>query len=276
MEAYTCRTCAVQFAPTGAPPDRCPICDDERQYRPPGGQQWTTLTELRDEGHRSELRELEPGLLGIGVQPRVGIGQRAVLVPTGDGNLLWDPPGYLDEAAVAAVRDRGGLSAVAASHPHFYGAMAEWSIAFGDTPMLIPEADREWVMRPTPAVQTWSGTREVAPGVTLVQVGGHFAGSAVVHWADGADRAGALLTGDSVAVAQDRQWATFMRSYPNFIPLPARSIQDIVLRLRPYPFERIYAGWWDSVIEHDARAAVERSAQRYLRWIQGDVDPAAG
>ena len=76
-----------------------------------------------------------------------------------------------------------------ASHPHFYGAMAGWGRAFG-ADILVPEADAAWVTRPDPAVRTWAGQHPVLPGVTLVQCGGHFPGSAVVHWAGGAHGAG--------------------------------------------------------------------------------------
>ena len=63
---------------------------------PPSGQRWTTHDELAGEGgpdkRHSEFWDVEPGLTGIGVSPAVGIGQRALLVRTGRGNLLWDPP----------------------------------------------------------------------------------------------------------------------------------------------------------------------------------------
>src|SRR5689334_11520566 len=101
MPAWICATCGVQHADTPEPPVRpCAICADERQYLPAGGQRWTTLAELREAGHRMEIRELEPGLVGVGVEPRLAIGQRALLVRTPAGNLLWDIPGYLDSMAV--------------------------------------------------------------------------------------------------------------------------------------------------------------------------------
>ena len=122
-------------------------------------------------------------------------------------------------------------------------------------------------MRPDPAVRYWKGTIEPVPGLTLVQTGGHFEGSAVLHWAAGADGRGALLTGDSITVVADRQFVSFMRSYPNVIPLPAQEVQRIAASVAPYPFERVYGGWWDRVIERDGKVAVERSVERYLRWI---------
>ena len=273
MPAWICRTCANQAAESEEPPGLCTVCADERQYIGRGGQRWTTLAELAAEGHRCFTREVEPHLLGIGVEPGVGIGQRALVVSTARGQVLWDPPGFLDDIAVAAVRRRGPLLGIAASHPHFYGVAVEWSRAFAGAPVLIPEADSRWLMRPDPAVRLWGGELEAAPGVRLVQCGGHFAGSTVLHWAEGAGGRGVLLTGDTIAVVADRRYTTFMRSYPNSIPLPAAAVRRIADRVEPLAYDRIYAGWWESVIESGAREAVRRSAARYIRWLSGEEDP---
>src|SRR5215203_2102326 len=116
-----CRTCAVEQPDLDEPPSACAICSDERQYVRPTGQQWTTLEELVAEGHRGIITEVEPGLHGIAIEPSVGIGQRALLLRTSAGNLLWDPTGYLEDDLVAALNEVGGVAAVAASHPHMYG-----------------------------------------------------------------------------------------------------------------------------------------------------------
>ena len=117
-----CVTCGVQYA---GEPDRCPVCEDPRQYVPVSGQQWTTLEELRRD-HRNVLRD-EAGFTGIGTEPRFAIGQRALLVPWGGSNLLWDCVTLLDDETAAAVEARGGLRAIAISHPHYYSAMVEWA-----------------------------------------------------------------------------------------------------------------------------------------------------
>ena len=269
VEAWVCRTCGVQQAPSATPPATCAICQDERQYVPPQGQQWARLVELRAEGRRIEIRDLEPGLTGIGAEPAIGIGQRALLVRTPAGNFLWDCLGFIDDQGVTAVRQRGGLRGIAFSHPHFYGVCVEWSQAFGGAPIYIPRADREWVMRPDPAVSYWEGTLAPLPGLTLVQSGGHFEGSAVLHWAAGANGRGALLTGDTITVVADRRFVSFMRSYPNDLPLSAADVRRIVASVRPYQFDRIYGGWWDRVVDSDGERVIERSADRYIRWIEG-------
>ncbi|MGI8575799.1 MAG: hypothetical protein ACR2MA_10780 [Egibacteraceae bacterium] len=266
MPAFICRTCGVQYAESPAPPDVCRICADPRQYIGWEGQRWTTLDELAAEGHRTALRMLEPGLYGIGVEPELAIGQRSLLVVTSEGNVLWDVPGFVDRAALSRVDELGGLAAVSASHPHFYGVMAEWADAF-DAPLVLPEADARWLTRPARRVRHYDDRAELVDGVTLVRVGGHFSGSAVLHWRDGAQGRGALLSGDSVTVAQDRAWVSFMWSYPNLIPLDARELDGIAEALDGLAYDRIYGGWWGRVVEHDAQDAVARSVARYRTAI---------
>ena len=148
-----CAACGNHFPDPR--PDVCVVCADERQWLPPGGQRWTTLAELAAAGHASDVRAVEPGLTGIGADPPVAIGQRSLLVATQAGNVLWDPSGFIDDAAVAAVRAAGGLSFVTASHPHFYGAIAEWAGAFG-AEILVPADDAGW-LRPGPALRSGPG-----------------------------------------------------------------------------------------------------------------------
>ena len=145
-----------------------------------------SLDELSRTGHTLVVDDVEPGLWGVSTSPRVGIGQRALLLQTEAGNLLWDPTGFVDEASAELVRGLGGVAVIAASHPHMFGAQLEWSRLFGGAPVLVAEADREWVQRPGPAIRFWTGTEEVLPGVTLRVVGGHFPGSAVAYWDAGA------------------------------------------------------------------------------------------
>lgn len=260
--AFVCRTCGVQYPPSPVPPGRCRICDDPRQYVGWGGQTWTSLDELAAEGHRTVIREVESGLLGIGVEPQVGIGQRALLVRTPAGNLLWDVPGFVDDHAMERVSELGGLAAVSASHPHFYGVMAEWSLAF-DAEILLPEADRGWLPRPTPRTSHYVDRVTPLPGVTLVRLGGHFPGSAVVHWAHGAGGAGALLTGDTLTVVQDRRWVSVMWSYPNLIPVDDGTLTRMEAELAGLAFDRIHGGWWGRTVVSGAADAVRRSFDRY-------------
>jgi hypothetical protein len=269
MTHFICVTCGTQFAATAAEPPGCPVCQDERQYVGHGGQQWTTLGVYR-QTHRNLIAEEELGLHSIHPEPKAGIGQRAFLVHTPAGNLLWDCVPPLDDAAVATIRELGGVAAVAVSHPHYYTTMIEWSAAFGNVPVFIHRRDAEWVMRPDPVIDFWDGdTKPLFGGLTLVRTGGHFDGFQVLHWPAGAEGRGVLLAGDQPYVCANRRWVSFMWSYPNLIPLGPEAIRGIVAALRPFAFNRLYGAFPGQVVAADAKAAVERSAERYLRRIRG-------
>ena len=192
MPAFICITCGTQFAPSVKAPERCPICDEDRQYVPPSGQAWTTHDAL-ERSHFNCFRQHEKDLIGIGTVPMLAIGQRALLLTTDKGNVLWDCISLLDQATVAIVKALGGLIGIAISHPHYYASMVEWAHAF-DVPVYLHAGDRQWVMRPDPAIKFWDGdTLPLADGVTLIRCGGHFAGGTVLHWAKGAAGRGALV-----------------------------------------------------------------------------------
>ena len=268
MDLAICQTCGTQFA-DAAPPQTCPICTDERQYVGPGGQAWTTLGALA-RTHWLAFRAHEPDLVGIGIVPDFAIGQRALLVRAPHGNVLWDCLTLVDEASVRLIGELGGLSGIAISHPHYYTAMVEWSRAFGGIPIHLHAADRAWVMRPDPALAFWEGEElELGPGLTLHRLGGHFAGGTILHWQAGAEGRGALLTGDVITAVADRTRVSFMRSYPNLIPLSPATVQGMAARVARLRFDRLYGAFWNAVVPHAAAQAVAVSADRYVHWTSG-------
>jgi glyoxylase-like metal-dependent hydrolase (beta-lactamase superfamily II) len=146
--------------------------------------------------------------------------------------------------------------------------MVEWSRALGNVPIYLHAADADWVVRHDRTILFWDGdTREVGPGLTLIRCGGHFAGGTVLHWADGADGGGALLTGDIIMVGEDRRTAGFMYSFPNYIPLNARAVEHVGAMVEPFEFEQVYGGWFGRNILAAGKEAVRYSVRRYLHAI---------
>jgi hypothetical protein len=268
MACFICVQCGTQYPDSPSPPPSCPVCEDERQFVRWDGQAWTTLAELRN-SHALEEEADAFGVTAFQVAPRFGIGQRALLVATPHGNILWDCLALLTTRLIDRIRAAGGLSAIAISHPHFYTAMAEWSDAFGGVPIFVHAADRDWVRRPVRAIEHWAGdTLKIAPDVTLIRCGGHFPGSAAMHWAGSNDGAGALFSGDTLQVTADRRHVSFMHSFPNIVPLGAAAVSRIGAAVAPFRFDRVYGAFWRLTIASDAKAAVERSVERYLGMIR--------
>ena len=266
MDRFICVACGTQYPESETPPPECPICVDERQYVPQQGQRWTTLEELAAE--QSNDFRAEGTLTGVGTVPFFAIGQRALLVPYGDSNLMWDCITLLDDATAAEVERRGGLAGIAISHPHYYSGMVEWAHRF-DCPIHLHAADAEWVMRPDPAIRHWDGeTLDLAAGLTLIRGGGHFPGGAMLHREHGA---GELLTGDIIQVIPDLSHVGFMWSYPNLVPLPESEVEAIAAAVEPFEFDTIYGAWWERIVPSGAKDVVRRSAERYGRALRGEL-----
>jgi hypothetical protein len=264
-----CTACGVEHD-AATLPGTCVICADDRQWVPADGQRWTTVGKLRATGASVQPAPLEPGLWALPVSGGVGIGQHAKLLTTPDGNLMVDVPAHIDRAAVETVAGLGGLAGIIASHPHMYGVQSDWSEAFDHAPVYVSEPDAGWLARRPANLELWSGTIEPLPGVTASQPGGHFPGSVVVHHT-GEDGRGVLLAGDTVGVARDRAWTTFMRSFPNYLPLSGRVALRIADHLDQYDYDRLYDNF-TGCITADARAVVHRSAQRHADWAEGRND----
>ena len=267
MPHFVCAACGMQHSESGAPPAECRVCTDERQFIPSAGQSWTTLEALR-KGFSNKFRRLASGLMTIETTPAFGIGQRAILASTPSGNVLWDCIALVDAATIDVLRGLGGVKAIAISHPHYYSTMVEWSHALGNVPIYLHADDRQWVMRSDPAIRLWDGdTKSIGPGLTLIRIGGHFAGGTVFHWADWREGRGVLLSGDILQVVPSGH-VSFMWSYPNLIPLSAAKVQKMAHLLEPFAFDAVYGSFSGrSQIDADGKRVVAASVARYVAHV---------
>lgn len=270
MTPWICTTCGTQHAPTPTPPDRCRVCEDDRQYVAWTGQAWTTMEALaRDHTVRIEAHG---EMLALGVAPAFAIDQRAWWLPTDAGNLMWEALPLVTDEAVAALQARGGVDRLLVSHPHFYASMVAWSEALGDVPILLHEADRGWIQRPDPRIALWSGdTLALSDAVTLVRCGGHFPGSTALHWRGGPHPEGALFVGDALQVAKDRRHVSFGYSYPNQVPMRTVDVVAMRDRLAPFRYDTVYGYTWGLDLLGDGRARVAASFDRHLAAVR-DTD----
>src|SRR3712207_3634094 len=110
MEAFICRTCGVDYTTSERPPGRCPICEEEAQSFGWNGQQGATMAHLIGEGRSNLFEKGDPALPPPNTSPPVAIGQRALLVRTPGGNVMWDCVTLVDDASIEEVRRLGGLA----------------------------------------------------------------------------------------------------------------------------------------------------------------------
>ncbi|MFD1020870.1 MBL fold metallo-hydrolase [Thalassobacillus hwangdonensis] len=266
MDKYICSTCGIQYGESEEVPQQCSICNEERQYVHPDGQQWTTLNSMIESGtFKNEIIKEEENVYSITTTPRFGIGQTAYLI-IGEGfNVLWDCVTYLDEETIRVIESLGGIDAIALSHPHYYSTQAKWAETFR-APIYIHNDDRNWVMESYEGIRFWEDeTLKLSDELSLHRLGGHFKGGAVMHL-EKSD--GILFTGDIIQVVAHKGWVGFMYSYPNLIPLPSSKVEDIAGRIRQLEFNRLYNAF-HRVIETNASEAVQKSAERYIDAIEG-------
>ncbi|QOV62418.1 MBL fold metallo-hydrolase [Kosakonia pseudosacchari] len=259
-----CNACGTSYEITDTPPQRCTICEDERQFVPVTGQKWVEFPALLA-SHVNKWQQHESDLFSIQTVPDFAIAQRAFLLRTAQGNILWDCIATLDDATKTLIASLGGLKAIAISHPHFYTTMQDWAAAF-DAPIYLHERDREWIMRDSPHITLWDGdTLQLTSDVSIMRLGGHFAGGCVLHWARDE---GVLLSGDIVQVAPGANAVSFMWSYPNMLPLPAETVREMTRRLDVVKFAKLYGAFEGREIAQNAAEIVPRSGEKYIACLR--------
>lgn len=259
-----CATCGTSYEEQAVKIEHCKICDDERQYVPATGQKWVPLSALQ-ESHSNKWQSHAENLLSIKTVPNFAINQRAFLLRTPQGNVLWDCIANLDQATKTLVDSLGGISAIAISHPHYYTTMQEWAEAF-NAPIYLHASDSEWIMRNSAFIRLWQGNElELMPSVKLLRLGGHFAGGCVLHWNSGD---GILLAGDIVQVTPGADAVSFMWSYPNMLPLPAAVVSEMTRRLSGIHFNQLYGAFEGQDIHDSAHDIVLRSGEKYISCLQ--------
>ena len=128
VDLLLCNECGTQYPVQGqANKSACKICDDPRQYVPATGQVFTTLLELSSHHRNIWWQDKhKPNVWSIRTEPKFAIGNRAELIQTPAGNILWDLIPFIDQNTVDMIHSLGGLQAIVISHPHYYSTWADW------------------------------------------------------------------------------------------------------------------------------------------------------
>jgi len=233
-----CNTCGTQFLGEKQLNELCPICNDDRQFVPEEGQSWTNLDELKRK-HTVKITQFTDSLYSLTVTPGFAIGQRAFLILSPHGNILWDCIPLLDEPTIDFIKSKGGLKAIALSHPHFYSTMNEWAAVF-DCPIYIHQNDSEFIFNRGPHVQLWGGDSEqLWDGIKLVNIGGHFPGSSILHIAS-LSPGGSIFCGDTFYLAPSKRFIAVMYSYPNRIMLAKKEFLSVYKKSSDLEFDTFH------------------------------------
>ncbi|KAI9632904.1 uncharacterized protein MKK02DRAFT_19982 [Dioszegia hungarica] len=287
-----CTACGTQY---GSARDTCMICEDPRQAVPPTGQTWTSLTQLSSSRRNTILEDTDDHRVKfIGTEAGFAINQTPILLETAEGSYIWDCSAYISTALIHYLSKelRTPLRGIAISHPHFFSTSLTWSRLLG-VPLYLNEADKAWYVRldeigEGDKVVWWTGEREIGKGLRLIQCGGHFPGSSVLHW----DRlqepaptdhptkrtpvSGLLLVADTVMVQPTQRGFTFIWSVPNMIPLGPKDVRAIQHTLASLPFSQATSSWPNRFIRENAREILSQSVASHLRAMGWEMEGKEG
>lgn len=256
-----CSTCGTYY-PADKVPEFCPICMDDRQYIPPTGQSWTK-EEMLHLKHSIKINKIQDRLYEMEVNPIFAIGQRALLVLSPEGNVLWDCIPMLDEATIEFIKSKGGLKAITFSHPHYYSNMNEWAEVF-DCPVYIHENDAENIQVSGEHIKLWSGDEiKLWDGIKIMLIGGHFEGSSILH-VPFLSKEGTILCGDTLFLSPSKKHFSILRSYPNRIPLPLSEMKRLKERFNGIPFDSFFGYISTQNLNEKVKQIFEESMARYF------------
>ncbi|KAI2628095.1 beta-lactamase-like protein [Hypomontagnella submonticulosa] len=282
-----CTTCGTQF-PTSNRREltTCFICDDPRQFTPPTGQSFTTLDAIRQSAKNKCIPiSGDDRFMAIFTEPKIGIGQRAILIRTPRGNVLWDCITLIDDETIHLINDMGGLKAIVISHPHFYSTHVEWARTF-NCPVYLAAEDKQWTTQSS-AHQVFIEETELdlqidgaSSGIMVLKLGGHFPGSLVSLYDEHLFIADTLMTTpaglgnwdtDAVGTARSRPAGmnsySFMWSIPNMIPLAPEDMQRMWSILKKYDFSSTHGGF----VPMDIVKTVPEMKRRVLESMQMQI-----
>ncbi|KAM0719919.1 hypothetical protein Q7P37_004054 [Cladosporium fusiforme] len=252
-DLLVCNACGTQYPVTSNKHD-CKICDDPRQFVPPEGQTFTTLRDLKAEGQHNIWwqEKTNPNIWFFQTEPHFAIGERAILIQTPTGNILWDLIPLLDQETVERINSFGGLEAIVISHPHYYSTWADWSRTFS-CPVYVGKPDEKWLERtnsPGASIKFLSDIyTSILPGsgITAILAGGHFPGSLLLHWDDNLFVADTILPSPSATNPVPGKPGvisfTFFWSIPNRIPLRPDDVLMIWNLLKRFEFRNAFGAF---------------------------------
>ncbi|KAJ7140248.1 beta-lactamase-like protein [Mycena crocata] len=279
-----CIQCGTQYGVTEGLTE-CHICDDPRESVAATGHAFTTLGKAKSSRkYKNIIRQQyknEPHIYTIQTQSILGIGQRCFLIKTAQGNILWDCIAYIDDATIKEINALGGVDAISISHPHFYTSHLTWSRAFKNAPVFLSAEEGHLISRPDEhGVRRFVTNKkfEILPGsgATRIKTGGHFPGSAVLHYKN------SMFVSDSLHVTRSALWDinrkpgtsyyAFLWSHVNTIPLPPGEIAGIISAISPYEFDVAHGMFPDRDLRSDAKQRAIDSARVVINAMGHDAD----
>jgi glyoxylase-like metal-dependent hydrolase (beta-lactamase superfamily II) len=256
-----CSTCGTQFVDDKYTAGNCPVCSNDRQYLPVKGQGWTKLEDLQN-NFSNLITRINDNLYEIKTIPKFAIGQRAFLILTPNGNILWDCISLLNETTIEFIKSKGGLKAIAISHPHYYSSINDWAEVF-KCPVYIHQNDEEFIYTNGSRISLWQGAdKELWDEIKIKNIGGHFPGSSIMI-VPFLSKGGTIFCGDTFYISPSKKHVSVMYSYPNFIPVSLSEIKRINESMLNIQFDTLIGAFDNQKISPNAKEILHASFAKY-------------
>jgi glyoxylase-like metal-dependent hydrolase (beta-lactamase superfamily II) len=209
------------------------------------------------------IGQINENVYELEITPRFAIGQRAFLIISKNGNILWDCFPLLNAPTIEFIKAKGGLRGIAFSHPHYYSNMKDWAKTF-DCPIYIHKSDEKWIMERGEKLYLWEGEElPLWDDIRMINIGGHFPGSSILH-VPFLSKEGTIFVGDTVYVSPSMKHMAVMFSYPNRIPLPKEEVRKVKKRFDKVPFDKLFGFYSYQNVTQNPKSIMEAFMNRYL------------
>ena len=243
----------------GSVPPQCLVCSDVRNALPDEGFEFLGVERVAAQV-RSRIGEVLPGIWGVRCEPAFGLGSIGWIIERADGNVAFEAAPYSDREAMEFIASRGGLRVASCSHPHGMGAL--WQLQQRFEPIVPMHID---ALPHTKALRvTWpfDEVHEIAPGLTLHHVGGHYEGQCVLY--DAGHRA--LFAGDALKIDLDADGTpralSCHKAFHYRIPLSHGEIRRYRRVFAELPFKHVFTPF-----EHAAGVTRETALALFDRLL---------
>ena len=204
-----------------------------------------------------DILQLEEDIWRICLEPTLGIRHFAYFVERPDGNVLMDMQPLLTADLEDWIASKGGLRVIILSHPHYYGAMDEFSARF-KAPIKIHGTDKEWSVG-YPNVEFFNfEVLKLGEDLEVHHIPAQFEGGLCLLYKR---FGGVIFTGDTIMVSPSTGELTAWKNTPRQVPYQINEFLVIRERLMALDFNQLYAS---------VRGEVRRNAKDLLSAFSRD------
>ena len=237
LSPLICTYCGNRTFVQGVESPECLSCANRYVPEPTGDRERFADPDAVRADHRMDIIQLEEDVWRLHVHPVLGIRHYAWFIERPGGNVLMDMQPLLTDDLEAWIASRGGLKTIILSHPHYYGAMDEFSARF-EASIRMHVTDKSWPAG-YPNVEFFDAeTLDLDDAIRVHHIPAQFEGGLCLLYAR---HGGILFTGDTIMISPSTGELTSWKNTPRRVPYHLEEYRNIRKRIMALKFDQIYA-----------------------------------